>query len=119
MFLGLDMFPRRLHLHFPSGKDKYQSVWGTIFSILILVIMIVAILNAFVIDIIPEEDSSSDSGGSGVASFTSMTPGGVSATELYPTSSADNKYLNVAFAVVYRKYLANSYSEYMGSVKAY
>ena len=119
MLLGLDMFPRRLHLHFPSGKDKYQSVWGTIFSILIGVVMIVAILDAFVLDIIPEDDSESDSGGSGVASFTTTTPGGVSATELYPTSSADKKYLNVAFTIAYRNNLATAYSPYMGSVKAY
>ena len=47
MLIKMDMFPRRLHLHFPSGKDKYQSVWGASFSILLWVIVLVYTIMVF------------------------------------------------------------------------
>ncbi len=36
----MDIFPRRLHLNFPSGKDKYQTGWGFFFTIIFVLILI-------------------------------------------------------------------------------
>ena len=54
-----------------------------------------------------------------MASFTSVTPGGVSATELYPATSDGSKFLNVAFAIVYKTAPSTEMSVYLGSINAY
>ena len=33
------MFPQRVHLHLPSGKDKYQTCCGTLLSLLLAVVI--------------------------------------------------------------------------------
>lgn len=35
----MDAFPRRLHLHLPSGKDKYQTCWGLFFTIVLVILL--------------------------------------------------------------------------------
>ena len=41
-YLGLDLFPRRVHLRLPSGKDKYQTCGGAFFSVIYVLTVIAA-----------------------------------------------------------------------------
>ena len=43
-FLRMDMFPKRLHLYLPSGKDKYQTGSGGCLSLLLVLILVAYIV---------------------------------------------------------------------------
>ncbi len=43
----MDIFPRRLHINFPSGKDKYQTGCGVLFTVIFVVILILFTLMGF------------------------------------------------------------------------
>ena len=38
-FFRLDMFPKRVHLYLPSGKDKYQTASGVCLSFLLIILL--------------------------------------------------------------------------------
>ena len=46
--LDFDAFPRRLHLHLPSGKDKYQTCWGLLFTIIMILLLCTYVVYAVV-----------------------------------------------------------------------
>ena len=39
--VGLDLFPRRVHLRLPSGRDKFQTCVGGFLSIIYLTCLII------------------------------------------------------------------------------
>ena len=53
-----DLFPRHVHLHLPTGRDKYQSITGMITS----AVFIVALLTIFVIHAVLEADAGDATG---------------------------------------------------------
>ena len=54
-FLNLDMYPKRLNLFLPNGKDKYQTGSGFLCSMLVWLIMLLYISNS-ITQIVEYED---------------------------------------------------------------
>ena len=45
---GLDVFPKRLYMHLPSGKDKYQTGCGLVSTIFLFLMMFLYFIFAVV-----------------------------------------------------------------------